>query len=121
MADLKIPNLNKNSDKFFLKKKLSLRRKSKRKLVREFFLMFSFGVFLIFLIFRIPNKLEVFKNFLNNSVYLITNILSSMSYLYEISLAIFIVLLSTFALILILASLSRLIKLLKRNSRNITY
>jgi len=32
MAELKIPNLNMNSDKYIFKKKLSLRRKSKKRL-----------------------------------------------------------------------------------------
>ena len=35
MSDLKIPNLNMKSDKYIFKKKLSLRRKSKRRLVIE--------------------------------------------------------------------------------------
>ena len=121
MADLKIPKLNKNSDKFFLKKKLSLRTKSKRKLINEFFAMLSIGIFIIFLIFRIPNKLKIFNNFFYNFGELISNFLDSISYFYEIFLAVFIVISLVFALILISGSFSRLIKILKRKSRNITF
>ena len=66
MADLKILNLNKKSDQFFFKKKLSLRRKSKRKLIRESFLMFSFGIFLIYLNYLIPDKKSVFEDLFYN-------------------------------------------------------
>tara|TARA_A100000164_G_C21341119_1_gene511013 strand:- start:49 stop:417 length:369 start_codon:yes stop_codon:yes gene_type:complete len=121
MADLKIPKLNKKSDKFFLKKKLSLRTKSKRKLINEFFAMLSIGIFIIFLIFRIPNKLKIFNNFFYNFGELISNFLDSISYFYEIFLAVFIVISLVFALILISGSFSRLIKILKRKSRNITF
>ena len=121
MTDLKIPNLNKNSDKFYFKKKLSLRRKSKRKLTQEFFLMISIGFFFIYLFFRIPNKIQILNNFLINLNFLISNILVSISYIYQIFLAIFIFALLIFALIMILGSISRLIKILKRRSNNMTF
>ena len=121
MSDLKIPNLNKNSDKFFFKKKLSLRRKSKRKLIKESFVMFSVSVFIIFINYKIPNKISIFDNFLNNLEKLITNILDSISYSYEISLAIFIVFSLISALILMFGSFSRLMKVVKRKSRQISF
>ena len=68
MADLKIPNLNKNSDKYFFKKKLSLRRKSKSKLINESFIMIFFSALIIYLNYLIPNKISIFNNlFLNVS------------------------------------------------------
>ena len=121
MADLKIPNLNKNSDKFFFKKKLTLRRKSKRKLIKESLIMLSFSILIIYINFIIPNQILIFNNFLNNSGKLITNILESLSYLYEICLAIFIVFSLIFALILMLGALSRLMKIVKRKSRKIKF
>ena len=121
MSDLKIPNLKKNPDKLFFKKKLSLRSKSKRRLINEFYLMITFGIFLIYLIFIIPNKTIIFNDFSDNLGKLLSNILVSLSYFYEICLAIFIVILSIFSLIFILGSFSRLIKILKRKSRNITF
>ena len=94
MTDLKIPNLNKKSDKFLFKKKLSLRRKSRRKLINESFIMFSFSVLIIYINYLIPNKLSIFKNIFINFKKLISNILESLPYFYEICLAIFIILFS---------------------------
>ena len=118
MADLKIPNLNKNSDKYFFKKKLSLRRKSKSKLINESFIMLFFSAIIIYLIYLIPSKISIFKNLLFNFSKLFTNVLDSLSYIYEIFLSLFIIFSLIFALILIIGSLSRILKLVKRkNSR----
>ena len=121
MADLRIPNLNKNSDKFLFKKKLSLRRKSKRKLIKESFVMIFFSVFLFYINYLIPDKKLIFNNFLNNFFKLKANFLMSLSYSYEIIKAIFIVFSLMFALILVLGALSRLMKVAKRKTRQITY
>ena len=121
MSDLKIPNLNKNSDKFFFKKKLSLRRKSKGKLIKESFVMFSFSIFIFYINYLIPNKIIIFDNFINNIGKLISNILDSISYSYEICLAIFIVFSLIFALILMLGAFTRIMKIVKRKSRQIRF
>ena len=121
MADLKIPNLNKNSDNFLFKKKLSLRRKSKRKLIKESIVMFSCSILLIYINYIIPNKILIFNSFLNNFGKLISNILNSISYSYDICLAIFIVISLIFAFILMLGAFSRLMKISKRKSRQIRF
>jgi type II secretory pathway component PulF len=121
MSDLKIPNFNKNSDRFFLKKKLSLRRKSKGNLIKEAFVMFSFSIFIFYINYLIPNKIIIFDNFINNIGKLITNILDSISYSYEISLAIFIVFSLILALILMLGAFTRIMKIVKRKSRQIRF
>ena len=116
MADLKIPNLNKNSDKYFFKKKLSLRRKSKSKLINESFIMIFFSVLIIYLIYLIPNKISIFRNLLNNFSKLFANVFNSISYIYEICLSLFITLSIIFALILIIGSISRILKVVKRKT-----
>ena len=121
MTDLKIPNLNKSSDKFLFKKKLSLRRKSKSKLIKESLIMFFFSIFIVYINYIIPNKTDLFSSFLNNFTNLISNILNSLNYTYEIVLAMFIVVSLIFALILILGSFYRLWKIIKRKSRQITF
>ena len=120
MADLKIPNLYKNSDKFLFKKKLSLRRKSKGKLIKESFVMLLLSVSFIFLFYFIPNKLSVFNNFQNNIIIFLTTISKSISYLYEICLVLFIILIVIFNLFLLLGVFSRVKKILKRKSRQIS-
>jgi len=121
MADLKIPNLNNNSDKFLFKKKLSLRRKSKRKLIKESLVMFSFSILIIYINYIIPNKIIIFNNLIHNLNKLIANILDSLTYSYEICLAIFIVVSLIFALILMFGVFSRLMKVVKRKSRQISF
>ena len=116
MADLKIPNLNKNSDKYFFKKKLSLRRKSKSKLINESFIMIFFSVLIIYMIYLIPNKISIFKNLLINFSKLFDNVLDSISYIYEICLFIFIMFSLIFALVLIIGSFSRILKVVKRKT-----
>ncbi len=116
MADLKIPNLNKNSDKYIFKKKLSLRRKSKSKLINESFTMIFFSAIIIYLNYLIPNKISIFKNLLINISKLFANVLDSISYIYEICLSIFIIFSLIFALILIIGSFSRILKVVKRKS-----
>ncbi len=121
MADLKIPSLNNNSDKFLFKKKLSLRRKSKGILMKESFLMSSLSIFFIYLFYIIPNKLTIFDNFLNNLAKLIANISDSIAYMYEIFLAIFVVFSLIIAFILIVGVISRLMKITKRRSKEISF
>ena len=56
MADLNIPNLNIKSDKYIFKKKLNLRRKSKRRLFTESFFLFILSVLLVYINYLIPTK-----------------------------------------------------------------
>ncbi len=121
MTDLKIPNLNKNSDKYFFKKKLSLRRKSKSKLINESFIMIFFSALIFYLIYLIPNKISIFKNLLINFSKLFANVLDSISYIYEICLSIFIVFSIIFALILFIGSFSRILKVVKRKTSRLNF
>ena len=121
MADIKIPNLNKNSDKYFFRKKLSLRRKSKSKLINESFIMIFFSALIFYLIYLIPNKISIFKNLLINFSKLFANVLDSISYIYEICLSIFIIFSLIFALILFIGSFSRMLKVVKRKTSRLNF
>ena len=121
MADLKIPNLNKNSDKYFFKKKLSLRRKSKSKLINESFIMIFFSGLIIYLNYLIPNKILIFNNLLINFSKLFANVLDSISYIYEICFFMFIVFSLIFALILFIGSFSRILKVVKRKTSRLNF
>ena len=121
MADLKIPSLNNKSDKYIFKKKLNLRRKSKKRLFTESFFLFIFSVLLVYVNYLIPNKnllLRNLPNTINKSFLLIINLFS---YLYEIFLVIFIFVSYFAALILMIGSLSRLFRISKRKSKQIVY
>ena len=121
MADLNIPNLNIKSDKYIFKKKLNLRRKSKRRLFTESFFLFFLSVLLVYINYLIPNKNLLLQNLpstFNKSFLLLIDLFS---YLYEIFLVIFIFASSFTALILIIGSFSRLFRISKKKSKQIIY
>ena len=121
MADLKIPNLKMKSDKYIFKKKLNLRRKSKRRLFTESFFLFILSVSLVYINYLIPNKNLLLQNLpstFNKSFLLLIDLFS---YLYEIFLVIFIFASSFTSLILIIGSFYRLFRISKRKSKQIIY
>lgn len=121
MADLNIPNLNIKPDKSIFKKKLNLRRKSKRRLFTESFFLFILSVLLVYINYLIPNKNLLLQNLpstFNKSFLLLIDLFS---YLYEIFLVIFIFVSSFTALILMIGSFNRLFKVSKRKSKQIVY
>ena len=121
MTDLNIPNLNFKSDKYIFKKKLNLRRKSKKRLFTESFFLFILSVLLIYINYLIPNKNLLLQNLpttFNKSFLLMIDFFS---YLYEIFLVIFIFASSFTALILMVGSIYRLFRVFKRKSKQIIY
>ena len=121
MADLNIPNLNIKSEKYIFKKKLNLRRKSKKRLFTESFFLFIFSILLVYINYLIPNKNLLVQNLpstFNKSFLLIIDLFS---YLYEIFLVIFIFASSFTALILMIGSFYRLFRVSKRKSKQISY
>ena len=121
MADLNIPNLNIKSDKYIFKKKLNLRRKSKKRLVTESLFLFILSFLLVYINYLIPNKNLLLQNLpsaFNKSFLLLTELFS---YLYEIFLVIFIFVSSFTALVLMIGSFNRLFKVSKRKSKQIVY
>ena len=121
MADLNIPNLNIKSDKYIFKKKLNLRRKSKKRLFTESFFLFIFSVVLVYINYLIPNKKLLLQNLpttINKSFLLFIDFFSN---LYEILLVIFIFASSFTALILMVGAFYRLFRVSKRKSKQISY
>ena len=121
MTDLNIPNLNMKSEKYIFKKKLNLRRKSKRRILTESFFLFILSVLLVYINYLIPNKNLLIQNLpstFNKSFLLLIDLFS---YLYEIFLVIFIFVSLFTALILMVGSFNRLFKVSKRKSKQIVY
>ena len=121
MTDLNIPNLNIKSDKYIFKKKLNLRRKSKKRLFTESFFLFILSVLLVYINYLIPNKKLLLQNLpttINKSFLLFIDLFS---YLYEILLVIFIFASSFTALVLMVGSFYRLFRISKRKSKQISY
>jgi len=121
MADINIPNLNNKSDKYIFKKKLNLRRKSKRRLFTESFLLLFLSVLLVYINYLIPNKNLLLQNLpstFNKSFLLFIDFFS---YLYEIFLVFFIFASSFIALIFMVGSFYRLFRVSRRKSKQISY
>ena len=121
MADLKIPNLNMNSDKYIFKKKLSLKRKSKRRLFIESAFLFILSILIVYINYLIPNKNLLLKNVpatFEKSFALIIDLFSN---LYELFLVIYICVSSIVALVLMVGSFYRLLKVYKRKSKQVIY
>ena len=121
MADLNIPNLNINFEKYIFKKKLSLRRKSKRRLFTESVFMFIFSILLVYINYLIPNKNLLLINLpttFNKSFTLIVDLISNLS---DIFLVIFIFLTSFSALILLIGSFYRIFRIANRKTKPISY
>ena len=117
MADLNIPNLNIKSEKYVFKKRLNLRRKSKKRLIREAFFLFILSVLLVYVNYLIPNKNLLLQNLpstINKSFLLLIDLFS---YLYEIFLVIFIFASSLSALLLMIGSFYRLFRVSKRKKK----
>ena len=121
MVDLNIPNLNIKSDKYIFKKKLNLRRKSKKRLFFESFYMLFLSLLLVYINYLIPNKHSLLKNLpntLNKSFILIIDLFKN---LYEIFLVIFIFISIAVILTLIVGSFYRLFRIVSKKTRVIDY
>ena len=121
MADLNIPNLNIKSDKYIFKKKLNLRRKTKKRLFTESFFLFILSVLLVYINYLIPNKNLLLQNVPSTLNKILSLLIDLFSYLYELILLLFIFISSFTALILMIGSLYRLFKISKRKSKQIIY
>ena len=121
MADLNIPKIKKNSNKYIFKKRFNLKRKSKRRLFIEAFVMFFFSLILVYINYLIPNKNLLLQNLpitLNKSFNLFIDLLLE---LYDITLIIFIFTSSIFAFILLVGSLYRILRIASRKTKIINY
>lgn len=121
MAELKIPNLYKNSDKNLFKKKLTLRRKSRSKLIGESILMMLTSAIIIYLNYLIPGKVTLFKYFNKNFLYTLDVFINLMTYIMKLSAVILIVLSLFFSVMLFVGALYRILKVLKRKTKRISF
>ena len=121
MTDLNIPNLKKKSDKYIFKKKQSLKRKTKGRLIAESSLMLILSFLLVYINYLIPNKKLLLQNLpitFSNSFSLIAELLTN---IFELFLLIYIFISFFAALILMIGSFYRLFRVSIRRSRQIIY
>ena len=121
MADLKIPNLDMNDNKYIFKKKLSLTRKSKSRLFIEAGFMFILSFLLLYINYLIPNKNSLLQNLSTNLKRSLSLFIDFFGHLSEIFLLIFIFISYFISLILLIGSLYRILRIMKRKIRVIKY
>jgi len=112
-----LPNLNMKSNKYLFKKKLTLRRKSQKRLISESGLMFIFSILLVYFIYLVPNKISLFKELpttLNKS-YLLT--LDLISYIFQFLLILFMLIAMICILILLMGAFYRIYRVFERGTR----
>ena len=121
MTEFNISNLNMKSDKYIFKKKLSLRRKSRKRLLTESAFMFILGLLLVYINYLIPNKNTLLQNLPKNIDKSFRLIIDLFSNLYEILLVLFIIISSLIIFILLLGSIYRLYKIARRKTSQFSY
>ena len=102
------------SEKYIFKKKLSLKRKSKRRLFIDSSIMLILSLFLVYISNLVPNKILLLQNIpnnLNKSFFLLIDLFLN---LYEVFLLLFIVISWVIALILLIGSVVRFLKVMRR-------
>ena len=121
MADLKIPKLNKNSNKYIFKKKFNLKRKSRKRLFIESAVMFILSFLILYINYLIPNKYSLIQNLpntLNKFFSLMINLLSN---IIEIFLVFFIFISLITSFILFIGSFVRLFKVMNNITNTRSY
>ena len=113
MSDLKIPKLNNRSRQFLFKNKLTIKRKSKTKLLMESLFMFISAFLLIYLNFLIPQKKILINSFSDNIYNIYINFLNFFKYFYQLGVVFLMVFTTLFALILIIGSIYRIYKIFR--------
>ena len=121
MSELKIPNLNNRSRQYLFKNKLTIKRKSKAKLLSESLLMFISSFILIFLNYLIPQKKILFDSFVDNVNQIFINFLNFFKYFYQILLVFFIIFTLITSTLLLIGALYRIYKVLRRKTRNFNF
>ena len=121
MADLKIPKLNKNSNKYIFKKKFNLKRKSRKRLFIESFAMFILSFLILYINYLIPNKYSLIQNLPNTICEFFSLMINLLSNIIEIFLVIFIFISLITSFILFIGSFFRLFKVINNMTNNKSY
>ena len=121
MSELKIPNLNNRSRQYLFKNKLTIKRKSKGKLLRESLLMSISAFILIFLNYLIPQKKYLINSFMDNLYNIFVNFLNFFNYFYQILLVILIFSTLIISGILLCGALYRIFKIFRRKTKKFSF
>ena len=119
MADIIIPNLNNKSKQYLFKNKLTLKKKSKSKLLKESLYMLILSALLFAINYLIPNKNQLFGDFTKNLLNMYMNFSQFLGHFFQIIIVCFLVLSSLTSLLLLFGAFYRIFKVTSRKSRKI--
>ena len=112
-----MPRIKNKSKQYLFKNKINLRRKSKRELIKESFLMMTFATFLLLINYFIPQKFELFNSLKKNILGIAGNTLEILFYSLEILFVLLICFSLLISILLIAGSINKIVKLLLTRSR----
>ena len=112
-------NIKRKSRQYLFKNKLNKRGKSRRELLKESFFMMIVGLFLLFINYLIPQKIDLFNSFKNNVMNTLNNLLEILYYSFEILIVLLICFTLFISIFLIYGSINRIVKLVLPKSRKI--
>jgi len=121
MSELKIPNLNNKPRQYLFKNKLTIKRKSKMKLLSESLVMTISALVLICFNYLIPQKKILIYSFIDNIYQIYINFLTFFKYFYQIVLVVFILFTYIMAVILVMGALYRLYRILRRKTKKLNF
>ena len=116
-----MPRIKNKSRQYLFKNKLRIRRKSKRELIKESFLMMIFGLFLLLINYFIPEKIQLFNSFTGNIFDIFRNVIEILYHSLEILIVLLISFSSLLSLFMIVGSINRIIKVVLPKSRKISF
>jgi len=121
VAGLNITKLSMKSDKYIFKKKLNLRKKSKRRLFIESFLMFVSSLLIVYINYLIPNKSTLLQNVPTSLTKIFDLIIDMLLNLYDLLVVFFIFISLIISLMLFLGCLFRLFRIFKKTTKGLGY
>ena len=110
---------NNKSNQYLFKNKLNTRFKSKSELIKEAFFMMIIGISLLLVNYFIPEKLLLFNSFKKNTFNIIENLFEIIYYSLDIIIVLLICFTLLISMVLIIGSISRIVKFFKLKSRKI--
>ena len=117
MSKIKILNLNHRPRQFLFKNKLTLKKKSKNKLLRECLFMFISAFFLFFINHLIPQKGILIYSFIDNVQKIYFIFINFLKYFFQITLVFLIFFITIMGILLIIGGLYRLLKIIRRDTK----
>ena len=109
------------SNQYLFKKKINIRRKSKKKLVKESFFMMIFGLSILLVNYYVPQKMELFNSFRKNIFDIYDNLFEIILKSFEIIVVILICFTLIISIVLIIGSISRIIKIFQKKPSKIRF